>query len=140
MNGPDTSAEEPFRTRCTEPGCERTLRKTDRANLFDMLCYEHDQHRVAIRSADQRRRRHGTTAPAVTFPSPEAHWLRDAWNDVALAENALLRDPGTDARVRALLAALAKLHAELDAALGTVDAVLKARPSAKPRKGRPPKR
>lgn len=115
------------------------LRKTDRANLVEMLCHEHDQHRVAIRSADQRRRRYGTTALRVEFPSPEAHWLRDAWNDVKLAENAVLRLPDPDTRIEALLAALAKLHDELDPALDPVDAVLKARPSAKPPKGAPPK-
>lgn len=139
MNEPHPSTPDRFRPRCTEPGCWRTLRKTDRANLVEMLCYEHDQQRVAIRSADQRRRRHGTTALRVVFPPPEAHWLRDAWNDVQLAENAVLRLPDPDERVQTLLAALAKLHEELDPALDPVDAVLKARPSAKPRKGEPPK-
>lgn len=111
------------------------LRRTDRANLDARLCHEHDPGRVSIRAADQRRRRYGTTAPSVHLPSAEAHWLNDAWNDVAIAENAVLRLPSPPAQVRALLDALARLHDELDPALRPVDQVLKARPSAKPPKG-----
>lgn len=87
--------------------CGRPLHDTGRASYERRLCCEHDtEQRKAIDSADQRKRRHGTTAPAVRFDSVAAHWLYDTWNLVQLAEAPLRIQDQEDPYVRELLKAL----------------------------------
>lgn len=84
-----------------------------------------------MRAADQRRRRHGTTAPPVAVRPAAAHRLYEAWVAVSLAELPASRAPNLPTLVQALLAALAKLHDELDPLLAPVADTLKLRPSGK---------
>lgn len=113
--------------------CGRPLHDTGRASYDRRLCYEHDTaQRKAIDSADQRKRRHGTTAPAVRFDPVAAHWLHDTWNLVQLAEGRLRVQERDDKDVVELLDALSELHREVDRALAPVREALRLRPSSKP--------
>lgn len=121
--------------------CGRNIRKTDNANLRERLCFEHDRQRREIKSADQRRKRSGTTALPVRLSPIEAHWLLDVWKKVRdAAANVREQDPDDDG-VKELLAAVAGLRKELGPALKPVENILDLRPSGKPPKDwTPPKR
>ena len=121
------------RPTCRE--CGRIIRKTEHANLGELLCFEHDVARREQKTAYQRRARSGTTAPPVALAPGDAHWLHDAWEEVKRAENALLRRKTPDREVQALLDALGGLHDELDPALDPVHDMLRRHPWDKPAKG-----
>lgn len=107
----------------------------DPANADAGLCHDHNPERTASRTAQQRRRRHGTTAPSITFTPVQAHWLYDALVELTDAENATRSESNNDT-VKALLAALAGLHKEVDWVIDEVRSVFKANPSGSPRRPR----
>jgi len=113
--------------------CGKPVR--DPGNAAVGLCHEHNPERAASRTAQQRHRRHGTTAPPVRFTPAQAHWLYDALVVLTSAENATRAKPDRDT-VKALLEALAGLHGELDWVQDEVRSVLKANPAGAPRRPR----
>jgi hypothetical protein len=105
------------------------------------LCAKHDARRRAIKSADQRRVRHGTTAPRVEFPPREAHWLYDAWDETFKAAADVRARPRDGQRLKALLDSLVALQDELGPALKPVADAFELRPWRKPDKDwTPPRR
>lgn len=111
--------------------CGTPLR--DPGNADAGLCHEHNPQRTASRAAQQRKRRHGTTAPPIRFNAPQAHWLYDALVDLTNAENATRKKPNNDT-VNALLDALDHLHDEVDWVIDEVRSALKANPSGTPKR------
>lgn len=108
------------------------MRQPDGGRADETFCHEHEPLRALVRAADQRRRRYGTTAPAVHVRSADAHWLHGAWVEVQVAELAARDVPRPDDRVKALLDALKALHQELDPLLKPVADTLRLRDSGKP--------